>query len=136
MNTWSLIVQIFYLQHHLRRASLTADDAFAILKAESDADYITYSGFCEGLRQVQMYDPFIVLLCLDEQYLDGSCCGSVNLLLCGILQLKLISHRNGLSDDETKDLWLQADSDGNGFLDYKKFQVPLFHRSSCFLPVF
>ncbi|KAM7499847.1 hypothetical protein LguiA_024261 [Lonicera macranthoides] len=81
-------------KHHLRRASLTADDAFAILKAESDADYITYSGFCEGLRQ-----------------------------------LKLISHRNGLSDDETKDLWLQADSDGNGFLDYKKFQQRIWNPS-------
>lgn len=40
------------LQYQLRRASLTASDAFAILKADSDGDYITYSGFCDALRQV------------------------------------------------------------------------------------
>ncbi|KAA0061375.1 putative calcium-binding protein [Cucumis melo var. makuwa] len=38
----------------LRRASLTEDDAFAFLKADNDGDYITYSGFCEGLRQLNL----------------------------------------------------------------------------------
>lgn len=53
------IARLIYLDHvgtHLqcliRRASLTADDAFAILKADSIGDYITYSGFCDALRQV------------------------------------------------------------------------------------
>lgn len=41
-----------HLQCLIRRASLTADDAFAILKADSSGDYITYSGFCDALRQV------------------------------------------------------------------------------------
>lgn len=36
----------------LRRASLTASDAFAFLKADSGGHYVTYSGFCEALRQV------------------------------------------------------------------------------------
>lgn len=47
-----LIIEPFHLQYHLRRASLTANDAFAFLKAESNADYITYTGFLEGLRHV------------------------------------------------------------------------------------
>ncbi|XP_061364062.1 uncharacterized calcium-binding protein At1g02270-like isoform X2 [Gastrolobium bilobum] len=69
----------------LRRASLTESDAFAFLKADNE-DCITYSGFCEALRQ-----------------------------------LDLIGHCHGLSDEETKDLWVQADIDGNGVLDYKEF---------------
>lgn len=40
------------LQYHLRRASLTEESAFAFLKVDSQGDYITYSGFCEALRQV------------------------------------------------------------------------------------
>lgn len=39
-------------QYQLRRASLTEHDAYAFLKADSDGDYITYTGFCEALRQV------------------------------------------------------------------------------------
>ncbi|KAK9291476.1 hypothetical protein L1049_019424 [Liquidambar formosana] len=72
----------------LRRASLTEYDAFAFLKADNQADYITYSGFCEALRQ-----------------------------------LNLTGHDYGLSIEETKELWVQADIDGNGVLDYKEFQV-------------
>ncbi|XP_052176949.1 uncharacterized calcium-binding protein At1g02270 isoform X2 [Diospyros lotus] len=71
----------------LRRASLTENDAFAFLKADSDGDYITYSGFCEALRQ-----------------------------------LNLVGHLHGLSGEEIKDLWVQADLDGNGVLDYIEFQ--------------
>ncbi|XP_061339215.1 uncharacterized calcium-binding protein At1g02270-like [Gastrolobium bilobum] len=36
-------------------------------------------------------------------------------------QLNLIGHCHGLSVEETKDLWIQADIDGNGVLDYKEF---------------
>lgn len=38
-------------------------------------------------------------------------------------QLNLIGHHHGLSAEETKDLWVQADIDGNNVLDYKEFQV-------------
>ncbi|RXH95316.1 hypothetical protein DVH24_025000 [Malus domestica] len=76
----------------LRRASLTADDAFAFLKTDNPVDYITYSGFCEALRQLNM-----------------------------------TGHCHGLSHDETKDLWVQADIDGNGFLDYIEFQQRIWN---------
>ncbi|CAL5367828.1 unnamed protein product [Camellia sinensis] len=76
----------------LRRASLTEKDAFAFLKADSLGDYITCSGFCEALRQ-----------------------------------LNLIGHCHGLSVEETKDLWVQADIDGNGVLDFKEFQQRIWH---------
>ncbi|KAK2972805.1 hypothetical protein RJ640_028333 [Escallonia rubra] len=90
-TSWSEAVFGMF-KYQLRRASLTADDAFAFLKAESLGDYITYSGFCEGLRQ-----------------------------------LYLFGHRHGLSDDETKDLWVQADIDGNGVLDYNEFQQRIWN---------
>uniref|UniRef100_A0A6N2KAJ4 EF-hand domain-containing protein n=1 Tax=Salix viminalis TaxID=40686 RepID=A0A6N2KAJ4_SALVM len=80
------------LRYLLRRASLTEKDAFAFLKADSDSDWITYSGFCEALQQ-----------------------------------LNLTGHCNGLSDEETKDLWVQADIDGNGVLDYKEFQQRIWN---------
>ncbi|KAJ7959463.1 Calcium-binding endonuclease/exonuclease/phosphatase family [Quillaja saponaria] len=76
----------------LRRGSLTESDAFAFLKADSHDNYITYSGFCEALRQ-----------------------------------LNLIGHRHGLSIDETKELWVQADVDGNGVLDFKEFQQRIWN---------
>lgn len=44
--------------------------------------------------------------------------------LCPVmLQLNLTGHPHGLAVEETKDLWLQADIDGNGVVDYKEFQV-------------
>ncbi|XAR52119.1 hypothetical protein NMG60_11020028 [Bertholletia excelsa] len=76
----------------LRRASLTENDAFAFLKADSCGNYITYSGFCEALRQ-----------------------------------LNLIGHRHGLSVEEIKDLWVQADIDANGVIDYKEFQQQIWN---------
>lgn len=79
-------------KYHVRRASLTEADAFAFLKADNDGDYITYSGFCEALRQ-----------------------------------LNFIGHPYGLSKAETKDLWLQADADGNGVVDYKEFQQRIWN---------
>lgn len=76
----------------LRRASLTESDAFAFLKADSDGDYITYSGFCEVLRQ-----------------------------------LHLTGHTHGITEEEIKDLWDQADIDGNGVLDYNEFQQRIWN---------
>lgn len=39
------------------------------------------------------------------------------------LQLNLIGHCNGLSDEEIQGLWVQTDMDGNGVVDYKEFKV-------------
>lgn len=47
------------------------------------------------------------------------------------LQLNLTGHPHGLSVEEIKDLWVQADIDGNGILDYSEFQVS-FSSSSVF----
>ncbi|KAL6972211.1 hypothetical protein U1Q18_031899 [Sarracenia purpurea var. burkii] len=79
----------------LRRTFLTEIDAFAFLKADCCGDYITYVGFCQTLRQ-----------------------------------LNLIGHPHGLSVEETRDLWVQADIDGNGVLDYKEFQQQIWNPSS------
>nr|GMD58528.1 uncharacterized calcium-binding protein At1g02270 [Ipomoea batatas] len=86
-TSWSQAVFGMF-KYQLRRASLTEEDAFAFLKADSSDDYISYSDFCEALRQ-----------------------------------LSLIGNRNGLSIQETNDLWVQADIDGNGVVDYKEFKV-------------
>ena len=45
---------------------------------------------------------------------------------CLILQLNLTGHHHGLIVEETEDLWVQADIDRNGIVDYKEFQVS-FH---------
>jgi len=42
----------------------------------------------------------------------------------------LLGHCHGLSDEETKDLRMQADIDGNGVLDYKEFQTGKFISES------
>ncbi|XP_027335522.1 uncharacterized calcium-binding protein At1g02270-like isoform X6 [Abrus precatorius] len=78
----------------LRRASLNESDAFAFLKADNE-DCITYSGFCEALRQ-----------------------------------LNLTGHCYGLTEEEIKDLWPQADVDGNGVLDYKEFLQHIWNSTS------
>ncbi|XVF51119.1 hypothetical protein PTKIN_Ptkin04bG0159000 [Pterospermum kingtungense] len=85
-TSWSEAVFGMF-KNQLRKASLTEEDAFAFLKADSDGDFITYSGFCEALRQ-----------------------------------FNITGHRHGLSVEETKDLWDQADIDGNGVVDHKEFQ--------------
>ncbi|KAJ6373493.1 hypothetical protein OIU78_029226 [Salix suchowensis] len=95
-SSWSEAVFGMF-KYLVRRASLTEEKAFALLKADNDSDCITYSGFCEALRQ-----------------------------------LNLTGHCYGLSDEETKDLWVQADMDGNGVLDYKEFQVQNQKLSQCF----
>ncbi|XP_050203353.1 uncharacterized calcium-binding protein At1g02270-like [Mercurialis annua] len=93
-TSWSEAVFDMF-KYLLRRASLTEAEAFASLKTDNDGDCITYSGFCEALRQ-----------------------------------LNLTGHRHGLSAEEIKDLWLQADTDGNGLLDYKEFQQRIWHPAS------
>ncbi|KAM1070439.1 hypothetical protein ACFX13_002280 [Malus domestica] len=79
-------------KYQLRRALLTEADAFAFLKADNPGDYITYSGFCEALRQLNM-----------------------------------TGHCHGLSLEETKELWVQADIDGNGLLDSIEFQQRIWY---------
>ncbi|XP_010520930.1 PREDICTED: uncharacterized calcium-binding protein At1g02270-like isoform X2 [Tarenaya hassleriana] len=90
-TSWSEAVFGMF-KYLLRRASLTAEDAFAFLKADNNVDYIAYAGFCEALRQ-----------------------------------LNLTGHCNGLTTREVKDLWIQADIDGNGVLDYKEFQQRIWN---------
>ncbi|XWS48672.1 hypothetical protein CRYUN_Cryun13aG0096200 [Craigia yunnanensis] len=84
-TSWSEAVFGMF-KNQLRKASLTEDDAFAFLKADNNGDYITYLGFCEALRQ-----------------------------------LNITGHRHGPSVEETKDLWVQADIDGNGVVTVKNF---------------
>ncbi|CAN1157002.1 Uncharacterized calcium-binding protein At1g02270 [Linum perenne] len=85
------------IKYQLQKASLKESDAFAFLKADNPGDFITYSSFCEGLRQV---------------HLSG--------------------HPYGMSFLETKDLWNQADADGNGVLDYEEFKR-IWNASCCSL---
>ena len=50
------------------------------------------------------------------------------------LQLNITGHCHGPSVEETKDLWVQADIDGNGVVDRKEFQVTLMElRLRCWL---
>ncbi|PIA34948.1 hypothetical protein AQUCO_03700302v1 [Aquilegia coerulea] len=42
-------------------------------------------------------------------------------------QLGLRGHPYGLSAEETKDLWIEADIDGNGVVDYKEFQKRIWN---------
>lgn len=79
----------------LLKASLSENDAFAFLKADEPDDFITYSAFCEGLRQVNLLG-----------------------LPCG------------LSYQQAKDLWIQADIDGNGIVDYEEFKLRIWN-SAC-----
>ncbi|KAI4340955.1 hypothetical protein MLD38_025742 [Melastoma candidum] len=85
-TSWSEAVFGMF-KYLLRRASLTEQDAFAFLKADSPNDHITFECFSEALRQ-----------------------------------LNLTGHTHGLSPEEIKDLWVQADIDGNGVVDYDEFQ--------------
>ncbi|XP_042018217.1 uncharacterized calcium-binding protein At1g02270-like [Salvia splendens] len=46
-----------------------------------------------------------------------------------LLQLNLIGHCNGLSDEEIQGLWVQTDMDGNGVVDYKEFKQRIWSAS-------
>lgn len=45
------------------------------------------------------------------------------LIFLVFLQLNLIGNCNELSAEEIQELWVQADIDGNGVVDYKEFKV-------------
>ncbi|CAK7348600.1 unnamed protein product [Dovyalis caffra] len=75
----------------LQKASLVGNDAFAVLKADNHGNFITYSAFCEALRQ-----------------------------------LNLVGLPYGLSSRETEDLWMQADVNGNGVVEYEEFKADEF----------
>ncbi|XP_042474768.1 uncharacterized calcium-binding protein At1g02270-like isoform X1 [Zingiber officinale] len=75
------------IKYLLQAASLSEENAFAFLKADSPGDYITYPGFCQALHQ-----------------------------------LGLTGHRDGLIPEDAKDLWTEADIDGNGMVDHEEFQ--------------
>ncbi|KAB2074306.1 hypothetical protein ES319_A07G145500v1 [Gossypium barbadense] len=75
------------IKYQLQKASLNEKDAFDFLRADNNGNYITYSDFCDALKQ-----------------------------------LKLTSLSHGLSFQEMKNLWVQADVDGNGVLDYDEFK--------------
>lgn len=46
------------------------------------------------------------------------------------MQLGLCGHPHGLSPEDIKNLWTQADTDRNGVVDFEEFQVlNIRHRS-------
>ncbi|XP_073009862.1 uncharacterized calcium-binding protein At1g02270-like isoform X1 [Typha latifolia] len=87
------------IKNLLRAASLSEDNAFALLKGDSPGDYITYSSFCQAL-----------------------------------CQLGLLRHPDCLSSQETEDLWIQADIDGNGVMNYEEFQQRIWNPKSSEQP--
>jgi hypothetical protein len=50
------------------------------------------------------------------------------------LQVNLIGHPAGLGFQETRDLWIQADADANGVLDYEEFKVHYIHNNLFYFP--
>ncbi|KAJ6404455.1 hypothetical protein OIU84_012611 [Salix udensis] len=85
-KSWSEAV-FGIIKCQLQKASFAEKDAFAFLKADNHGNFITYSAFCEALRQVN-----------------------------------LIGLPYGLSSQETEDLWMQADINGNGVVGYEEFK--------------
>lgn len=100
----------------MQAASLSEENAFEFLKADSPGDYITYPGFCQALHQVLMFDEDYAAVFNIIKVHD--------LVLClELMQLGLTGHRDGLIPEDAKDLWTEADIDGNGMVDYDEFQV-------------
>ncbi|BAF26217.1 uncharacterized calcium-binding protein At1g02270 isoform X1 [Oryza sativa Japonica Group] len=79
----------------LQVASLSEENAFALLKADSPDDQITYSSFCQALCQLGMVHP------------------------------------DRLNSEEIKDLWSEADHDGDDIVDYKEFQRCIWSPTCC-----
>ncbi|XP_076955140.1 putative calcium-binding protein At1g02270 [Bidens hawaiensis] len=52
-SSWSDAVFGLF-RYQLSRASLTEEDAYAFFKAVGNGDHITYNGFCEALRQLNL----------------------------------------------------------------------------------
>ena len=93
---------------------MAENDAFAFLKADNSGNYITYSAFCDALRQV-LFIHFLDII---------SIMGVVKFSpFLNHLQVNLTGLSHGLSFQEIKDLWVQADIDGNGVLDYEELKV-------------
>ncbi|KAG8390471.1 hypothetical protein BUALT_Bualt01G0086900 [Buddleja alternifolia] len=63
--SWSEAVTGMFKERYyqLRGASLSEDDVFALLKADENGngDYITYSGFCEALKQLNLIGDYNAL---------------------------------------------------------------------------
>ncbi|XP_061970075.1 uncharacterized calcium-binding protein At1g02270-like [Populus nigra] len=96
-KSWSEAV-FGIIKCQLQKASLVENDAFAFLKADNHGNFITYSAFCEALRQVN-----------------------------------LIGLPYGLSSQETQDLWMQADINGNGVVGFEEFKRRIWN-SECSEP--
>ncbi|KAG6786948.1 hypothetical protein POTOM_008569 [Populus tomentosa] len=96
-KSWSEAV-FGIIKCQLQKASLVENDAFAFLKADNNGNFITYSAFCEALRQVN-----------------------------------LIGLPYGLSSQETEDLWMQVDINGNGVVGYEEFKRSIWN-SECSEP--
>lgn len=47
----------------------------------------------------------------------------MNLPYFNLIQVNLIGLPYGLSSQETEDLWMQADINGNGVVEYEEFKV-------------
>ncbi|PPS18720.1 hypothetical protein GOBAR_AA01849 [Gossypium barbadense] len=103
------------IKYQLQKASLNEKDAFDFLRADNNGNYITYSDFCDALKQVffiHFLDPIIMMGVIKMKFSSFP----------NHLQLKLTSLSHGLSFQEMKNLWVQADVDGNGVLDYDEFK--------------
>lgn len=61
----------------------------------------------------------VTFLCNSCDHMLSYCCATLQLGVTG----KQTGMHYGLSMEETKDLWEQADVDGNGIIDYEEFQV-------------
>lgn len=109
---------MFLLQYQLRKASMTEVDAFTFLKGDQDEDFITYPAFLEALRQVSFIKNF------ETEHEVKNPRRSIR-FTCSLLliQVNLIGVPYGLDFQETRDLWVQADIDGNGVVDYEEFKV-------------
>ncbi|RRT83051.1 hypothetical protein B296_00015994 [Ensete ventricosum] len=59
---------------------------------------------------------------------------SWNEAVFSIIKLGVAGHPHGLSPDDTKDLWIQADTDGNGVVDYEEFQQRIW-SPKCWEPL-
>lgn len=110
-------------QYQLRKASMTETDAFSFLKGDNLGDFVTYSAFCDALRQVRFIG-------------NNDICGVKffweTIYLLRLLQVNLVGVPCGLTFQETRDLWIQADIDGNGVVDYEEFKVTIH---SCFIEI-
>lgn len=63
----------------------------------------------------------------------------MNLPYFNLIQVNLIGLPYGLSSQETEDLWMQADINGNGVVGYEEFKVRLMNIKNvefCFTSLY